>query len=93
MGFNAAAVVAFGFVLAQSQTQDCRQTPRTETPAPTTPAPTQPSGGTITTQDGARVQAEISLDLVAEAREENPSLHNRRDAEPWPAPQRDAAHS
>lgn len=59
MGFNAAAVVAFGFVLAQSQTQDCRQTPRTETPAPTAPAPTQPSGGTITTQDGARVQVQV----------------------------------
>jgi predicted amidohydrolase len=44
-------------------------------------------------EDGALVQAEISLDLVAEAREENPSLHNRRDAEPWPEPQRYAAPS
>ncbi|QIK68080.1 carbon-nitrogen hydrolase family protein [Nocardioides sp. HDW12B] len=44
-------------------------------------------------EDGALVRAEISLDLVAEAREENPSLGNRRDAEPWPEPQRYAAPS
>ena len=44
-------------------------------------------------EDGALVQAGISLELVAEAREENPSLGNRRDAEPWLEPQRYAAGS
>ena len=59
MGVNPAAVIAFGFILAQSQTQDCRQTPRTESPPPAAPAPTQPSGDVITTEDGARVQVQV----------------------------------
>jgi len=59
MGLNPAAIVAFGFILAQSQTQDCRQTPRTESPPPAAPAPTQPSGDVITTEDGARVQVQV----------------------------------
>ena len=59
MGINPAAIVAFGFILAQAQTQDCRQTPRTETPPPAAPTPTQPSGDVITTEDGARVQVQV----------------------------------
>jgi glucose/arabinose dehydrogenase len=47
MGLNPAAVIALGFVLAQSvQTQDCGQTP------------TQPSSDVVTTADGARVQVQ-----------------------------------
>jgi predicted amidohydrolase len=34
--------------------------------------------------DDAVVVGEVSVDLVDEARAENPSLLNRRDAEPWP---------
>ena len=34
--------------------------------------------------DDAVVIGEVSLALVDEARAENPSLLNRRDAEPWP---------
>lgn len=59
MGLNRAAILAFAFVLAQSQTQDCRQAPRSPEPAPSTPTPTQPSADLITTQDGARVQVQV----------------------------------
>jgi len=60
MGLNPVVVIALSmFVLAQSQTQDCGQTPRAETPAPVPPTPTQPSSDVITTQDGARVQAQV----------------------------------
>jgi aldose sugar dehydrogenase len=60
MSLNPAAVVALGLILAQSTTQDCRQTPRSEAPAPTpaNPNPAQPSE-IITTQDGARVQVQV----------------------------------
>ena len=60
MSISPAAVVALGLILAQSTTQDCRQTPRTQTPAPTpaNPNPAQPSE-VITTQDGARVQVQV----------------------------------
>jgi glucose/arabinose dehydrogenase len=57
------AVVALAFfIIAQSQTQDCRPTPPPETPAPPAPAPPAPGPGTsdvITTQDGARVQVQV----------------------------------
>jgi aldose sugar dehydrogenase len=59
MSVSPVALVAFGFILAQSQTQDCRQTPRTETPAPTNPNPAQPSSDVMTTQDGALVQVQV----------------------------------
>ena len=59
MPLNPTAVVALGLILAQSTTQDCPITPRTETPAPTPPNPTQPSPDIITTQDGARVQVQV----------------------------------
>ena len=61
MSLNPAAVVALGLILAQSTTQDCRQTPRTETPAPApaNPNPAQPPSEVITTQDGARVQVQV----------------------------------
>ena len=59
MGLNPAAIIAFGFILAQAQTQDCGQPPRTETPAPAPPVATQPPGAVITTQDGARVEVQV----------------------------------
>ena len=40
-------------------------------------------------EDGeALVSAEVSLELLREARMENPSLLNRRDQDPWPEPLR-----
>jgi aldose sugar dehydrogenase len=61
MALSPTAVVALGLILAQSTTQDCRQTPRTDAPAPANPNPNpaQPSPDVITTQDGARVQVQV----------------------------------
>ena len=41
--------------------------------------------------DGEVLLGDVRLDVVREAREENPSLANRRDTEPWLAPGQYAA--
>jgi glucose/arabinose dehydrogenase len=59
--FGAAGVLGL-FVLAQAtQSQDCRQRPRTDTSTPTAPIPGPSASDALVTQDGARIQVQTVI--------------------------------